>query len=184
MKIKDFQGLNKFKLMKKGIYFAIDSILAGALILFVIVFASSFYVKEQPIFHINYLSQDLINTLSTITVSEIDNDYLNGLISSGDIENIDNTILEQIGEFWAGGELVLANKTTMNVTESLMPNSTGFGIWMDNETIYTRDIPLKKSLISSKKLISGISKGQTSGPNRKNPPTLWGPVVAEVRVWQ
>lgn len=170
--------------MKKGIYFTIDSILAGGIILVVIVLASSFYINERPSFHLNYLSQDLVRTLSTLTVEEINNEYINDRISSGDITNLDNTVLEQIAEFWAEGNLEYANKTMSNVTELLVPDTIGFGMWINNETIYTRDLPIKRSLASSKKIISGIAKGEAGGETRKNPPTLGDPVIVEVRVWQ
>jgi len=170
--------------VKKGVYFSIDSILAGGIILTVIVLASSFYLNEQPSLHLNYLSQDLVITLSTLTVEEIDNDYLNSLIEEGTITKLDNTVIEQIGEFWADDEMDLANMSASNVTELLVPDTMGFGIWINNETIYTRDLPIKRSLVSSKKIISGIAKGEVGGETRKNPPILWGPAVVEVRVWQ
>jgi len=169
---------------KKGIYFTLDSIIAGTIVIVIILLTSSFYIKEQPSVHLNYLSQDLIKTLSTLNVEEIDNEYINSLIADQTITNLDNTILEQIAEFWADDELVLANRTASNVTELWVSNVTGVGIWINNETIYNNNISLKKSLISTKKIISGIEKGQTSVSTRKNPPTLWGPVIVEVRVWQ
>lgn len=171
--------------MKKGIFFTIDSILGAGIILAVIIFTSQIYVKEYPSFHLNYLSQDLIRTLSSITVKEINNEYLNILIGDGTIKNTNNTILEQIGEFWASGQVVFANKTAANVTEHLVSNITGIGIWIDNDLIYDNGIQVKRSLISSKMPVSGTKKGQTSSPyTRDNPPTLWGPAIAEVRVWQ
>jgi len=169
--------------LKKGIYFSIDSILASAIILVVIVVTSTFYLNEQPSFHVNYLSQDLIATLSTANIVAINNEYINNL-PVGTITNTDNSVLGQIGEFWADGKIELANKTAANVTERLVPENFGYGIWINNETIYTRDLPLTKTLISSKKFISGIPKVGTSGLTRSNPPTLWGPVIAEVRIWQ
>ena len=184
--IQEMQGisldLNKFKRIKKGVFFTIDSILAAGIVLIVIIFASSSYIREQPSFHLNYLSQDLIKTLSTLTVGEIDNEYLNSL-SSSEVDK-DNTILEQIAEFWAGSDLEKANKTASNVTGLFVPANMGFGIWIDGEAIYTRDMLIKKSLVSSKKIISGVEKGKTSGLTRKNPPTLLGPAIVEARVWQ
>lgn len=169
--------------IKKGIYFTIDSIIAGGIILIVIVLASSFYLKEQPTIHLNYLAQDLTTILSTLTVEEIDNEYLDSLVGT-EITNTDNTVLEQIVEFWADDEMELANKSASNVTEQWISNIAGFGMWIDNETIYKRDLPIKRSLVSSKKIISGIKKGQIGGLTRKNPPTLLGPAIAEVRVWE
>ncbi len=168
--------------MKKGVFFTMDSILAGGIIIIVIISASSFYIKEPATFHMEYFSQDLIRTLSALTVEEIDNGYIDSL-SSSDVDK-DNTILEQIADFWAKGQLEYANKTASNVTGLFVPGNMGFGIWINNETIYTRDIPAKASVVSSKKLISGIEKGKTSGLTRNNPPRLLGPVIAEVRVWQ
>ena len=170
--------------MKKGMFFTIDSIVAAGIILSVILFASSFYVKEQPNFYLNYLSQDLIRILSTLTVEEIDNEYINDRIAGGDIENLDNTVLEQVIEFWADDELEYANKTTSNVTDLLVPDIIGFGVWIDNETIYQRDMPIEESLVLSKKIVSGTAKGGSWGKTRQNPPTLLGPVIVEVRVWR
>lgn len=168
---------------RKGFFFTIDSILAAGIIFIAIISASSFYVKEQPSFHLNYLSQDIVRTLSTLTVEEINNEYLDSL-SPSEVDK-ENTILEQIAEFWADDNLDLANKTASNVTQFLVTNTIGFGLWIENEAIYTRDIPIKKALVSSKKILSGIEKGQSSGSEtRKNPPTLLGPIVIEVRVWQ
>lgn len=188
MKIEDFQGSNKFKPMKKlGVFFTIDSILAAGIIFIIIILTSSFYLKEQPRFNINYLSQDIIRTLSTLNVVEINNEYINERISAGDIINKYNTVLEQIVEFWYLDEKALANKTASNVTELLVPGTMGFGIWIGNETVYTRDLLIKKSLVSSKKIVSGLGKknpGISGDPTRKNPPVLVGPFIVEARVWQ
>lgn len=168
--------------MKKGFFFTIDSILAAGIILTVVILASNPYVKERPIFHLNYMSRDLLRTLSTLTVEEIDNEYLNSIPSE---VNKDNTVLEQIIEFWADDEMVFANRTVSNVTALLVTDITGFGMWIEGEAIYTNDLPIKRSLVSSKKIMSGVTKGNSGGSvSRKNPPTLFTPIMVEVRVWQ
>ncbi len=168
--------------MKNGVFFTIDSIIAAGIIFAVVISTSSLYVEDQPTVNINYMSKDLIDTLSIITIREVDNEYINSL-SPLDV-NEDNTILEQIVEFWADNDLEKANKTMANMTDLFVPDNMGFGLWIDGEAIYTKDLPLEKSLVSSKMVVSGIEKGKTTGLTRKNPPTLLGPVVVEVRVWQ
>lgn len=171
--------------MKKGIFFTMDAIIAAGVILLTVILASSSYISQQSTFHLNYLSQDLIRTLSTLTVEEIDNEYLDSLDPS-DVDE-DNTVLEQIAEFWAADteqKREFANKTVSNVTAPWVPDNTGFGVWINNETIYTRDMPIKKSLVLSKKIISGIAKGETTSETRQDPPTLFDPVIFEIRVWQ
>ena len=180
---KNFQRVRFFH-NRKCVYFTLDSIIAGAIILIVILLASSFYVEERTNIHLSYLSRDLIGVLSTTTVEDIDNDYINERISTGDITNLENTVLNQIAEFWADNEIEFANKTVQNVTLPWITNTTGFGMWIENESIYQKNVPIEKSLVSSKKIISGITKGKTGGLTRQNPPTLYGPVVVEVRAWQ
>ncbi len=184
MTIKDFHGLIRLMRLKRAFYFTLDSIIAGSIILTIILLISSFYSKEQSTSRLNYLSSDLALVLDTIKVRDIDNNYVKSLISDGTIKNMDNTILEQIGEFWAKDDMEHANKTASNVIEQWVSNTTGFGIWINDEAIYNRNITMKSSLVSSRKMISGIAKGQASGLTRANPPTLWGPAIAEVRSWE
>jgi len=170
--------------MKKGLFFTIDSILAAGIVFATIIFASSFYAEEQPTFHINYLSQDLMDTMSAANVADVNNGYINSLISDGTITNLKNTVADQIVEFWVEGDINRANKTASNVTEPLVPDASGFSMLIDEETIYSRDRPLTKSLVASKRIVSGVAKGQQTAETRKNPPTLFGPVIIEIRVWQ
>ncbi len=170
--------------MKKGLFFTIDGILAAGIVFATIIFASSFYAEEQPTFHVSYLSQDIMDTLSAANVVEIDNDYIDSLIASGAITNLGNTVTDQIVEFWVEEDIEKANKTVSNVTASLIPGTSGFGVWIDGEAIYTRDRPITKSLASSRRIVSGVAKGQQTAETRNNPPTLFGPVIIEIRVWQ
>ena len=170
--------------MKKGLFFTIDGILAAGIVFSTIIFASSFYAEERPTFHISYLSQDLMDTLSAANVVEVNNGYINSLISDGTITNLKNTVTDQIVEFWAEGDINRANRTASNITEPLVPDTSGFSILIDEETIYSRDKPITKSLSASKRIVSGVAKGKQTAETRNNPPTLFGPAVVEIRVWQ
>jgi hypothetical protein len=170
--------------LKKGLFFTIDGMLAASVILVTIVFISSGYVEDQPNFELDYLSQDVLSILSDITVEDSDSEYIKELITAGTIESSSNTLLEQIVEFWVDDDFINANKSTSNVTDLFVPQTHGFGLWIDGEVIYARDAPIKQSLISSKKIVTGVAKGQTTGITRNNPPELLGPIVVEVRVWK
>ena len=171
--------------MKKGIFFTIDGIIAAGIIFATIILISSVYTQEQNNYNVNYLSKDLANSLTTLKIKDSDNGYIKGLVADGTIKNKDNTVLEQIGEFWADDKLDVASKTVSNLTSSLIPVNIGFGVWIDNQQIYSKDVPLKKALVTSKMLVSGFKKGQaTSSYDRQNPPTLFEPIVIEVRAWE
>jgi len=148
--------------IKKGIFFTLDAILATTIVIVVLVLVYSFYIKEFPTTTINYYSQDLSKVLSTLTINEINNPYVQELIDSGIITKLNNTILEQIGEFWAENKISLAQNIARNVTDNLIPDTFGFGIWVNNDLIYEKESLSrnKTSLISYKKLISGIAHGK------------------------
>lgn len=146
--------------MKKAVFFTIDSLLASGIIIISILLVSNFYSAERQNANVNYASQDLVRVFSSMAVSQINNDYVKSLIASGSIENANNTILEQIGDFWAGNEIELARNFTKNLTEDIFPSQYGFSILVNGEEIYSRNIPVKKSLVSSRKMISGIAKAK------------------------
>jgi hypothetical protein len=171
--------------LKKGIYFTIDSAIAGTIILIAIVFTSFFYIKEPQNVQINFASHDLITILSTLNVKEINNEHLNLLISSEIVDILDSSVLEQVVRFWAEDNIDEANRTIRNITEPWLDGDLGFSVLVSNETIYSRDLPVRKSLVSSKSYISGFEKGNANQePSREAPPSLWGPAEIEVRVWE
>jgi hypothetical protein len=171
--------------LKKGVYFTTDAILAGGIVLTVILLISSFYSSQPSKSNVNYLSRDVTVVLSTIKVGDTKNQYIKEEIAGGSITNLDNTILEQIGEYWAAGDLDRANRTASNFTELWISNLTGIGIWINNQSVFNRGTPITRNLISTRKIISGVQYGESFGSGtRADPPTLWGPIIAEVRAWE
>src|SRR3989344_1512861 len=103
--------------MKKAVFFTIDSLLASGIVIVSILLIANFYVVGDESTNVNYASRDLARVLSVMTVEEIDNAYVENLTAFGVITNSNNTILEQIGEFWADDEMDLAEDFTRNITE-------------------------------------------------------------------
>lgn len=144
--------------MKKGIFFTIDAILGTSILILTIVLASSYYISETKTGASDYLSSDLVRTFSSLKVGEIDNEYVQTLIGNNNITKLNNTLLEQIGEFWSEDDLITAQDFAANITKDLLPDKFGIGIWIDDELIYSNEKPISKNLVSSRKLISGIAK--------------------------
>ena len=144
--------------IKKAVFFTIDALLAASILLGGILLLSAHYVNEQPTAHLNYLSQDIINCLSTLKVNELNSSYIDGLIADGNITNVNNSILQQVGEFWAAENFDTASEFMDNVTKNIIPDRYGFGIWVNNELIYQRDQPPPRSRAVAMRLISGIEK--------------------------
>ncbi|MBW2999982.1 hypothetical protein KY339_04880 [Candidatus Woesearchaeota archaeon] len=148
-------------LKKQAAFFTIDALVGAMILITGILLLTSSYVSDQPRINLNYLSQDIINVLGTLTINELNstNSYVNGLITDGNITHLNNTVLEQIGEFWAKNDMGLAENLTRNITEGFVPDAYGFGLWISNELIYKRNIPIT-SIVTSKRIISGMEKAK------------------------
>jgi len=146
--------------MKKAVFFTIDALLASGIIIVAVLLVANFYSEEQQTINVNYASQDLVRVFSTMTVDEVNNDYAKALISNGEITNTNNTVLEQIGDFWANDKIGLARNLTSNLSDAIIPFNYGFSVLVNGEEIYSRDIPVKRTLVSSRKIISGIAKAK------------------------
>ncbi|MBD3249222.1 hypothetical protein GF336_04205 [Candidatus Woesearchaeota archaeon] len=144
--------------LRKAMFFTTDALVASSILLGGILIISSIYISEQTTSHLNYLSQDIINSLEALKIREINNSYVDELVSNGNITDLNNSILQQAGEFWAEDKIGLASDFLENTTDQLIPEVYGFGIWINNEQIYKRDNPPPRSTSSAKKIISGIDK--------------------------
>jgi len=144
--------------LKKGFLFTVDSIIGASIIITGILLINSFYIVEPSYTSLDYTSHDLINALSTLTIGEVNNSYVTELISNGKISNTDNTILEQIGEFWVLNKTDMCQKLTENITSDLFPPNIGFSIVIGDEEVFRKDVPTTHSLVSARKMISGYEK--------------------------
>jgi len=144
---------------KKGYFFSIDAIIASTLLITGLLLASTLYVKEPDTTTIERYSQDLMNVLSKAKLHEFNSSLINDLIVSGQIDDLNKTILEQAAQFWAEGNASLAT-TLLKVTEDIIPEQFKVGIYFGNEYIYGQNDSPTLALVSSKRLLSGFAKGK------------------------
>jgi hypothetical protein len=145
---------------RKGLFFTIDALIAALIMITGLLMITSSYVSEQPKTMKASMSQDLLNILAEMKVYEANSTYIQELVSNGTIKDVNITLLQQIGEFWSNGNMTLAHDFALDVSEGILPNIFGYNIIFDNETIYTRSNPVMNSLVTSKKVITGIEKSK------------------------
>lgn len=146
---------------KKAVFFIVDAIFGGSIILLGLILASSFYIFEGPSLNINYFADDTLHVMSNLKVGEVNNSYVKSLIADGSITRTNNTILEQIGEFWAERELEKADNLSREFTKGYIDSIYGYGIYADGEQLHLNDLPLERTTIASRKMISGLTKNRT-----------------------
>ena len=174
-------------LKKRGYFFILDAILGTLVIVIGVLLMTSSYVNVPAPTQVGLLSDDLMNFLSSTKIKDINNPYagIGGeLWNQGAITDSENTLLQQIGEFYATQKLDVADKFVQNISGGVVPQQFRYEVWMDGITLYPKaktpeHIKSRNStelLLTSKKLTFGVLNKTTSN--------MWGPYKAEVFIWE
>ncbi len=145
---------------KRGIFFSLDALMASGIIIVIILIAIPLInnTKQEAELH-----RDLLNVLSSLSISEISDSYIENLTMNGIINNTNKSVLEQIGEFYVTN-ITLAQKLAEIILEEISTNKN-IGIWYDNTLIGSiNSSPYENSenIISARQTLSGISKGNVT----------------------
>ncbi len=146
--------------MKKAFLFTVDAMIASIILISSILLFSNLYIEENANTHLGLMSNDMLNVLSELKVREINNSYLNYLIAEGEISNMNNTLIEQIGELWALNKTGHATNLTRNLTHGLFPTNLGFSIALGDEELFRREFSTQNEVIAARKMISGYEKNR------------------------
>lgn len=146
------------KMKKKAVYFTIDAIIGVTIILFSLALISTFSVTQREEANVQFLSSDLVKVFTHLKVNDLNNNFTKTLIANGSITRLNNSVFEQLGEFWAEGNDDIAQQFIANISDELIADVFGFSILLDGEVMYTNNKQLNNLLISSRKIISGIAK--------------------------
>lgn len=175
------------KLNKQGYFFIIDSILALAVLVIGGFLIFSSYVKVPVKEDATALAESMMDFFSNTKIKDLNNAYagLGGeLWKQGKITNAENTLLQQLGEFYAKNDLVTAESFIREITQNSIPPEYLFEFRINNGVLYPRSPSPGYSqskaatnvLIPSKKIVYGALNRETGD--------LFGPYGAEVMVWQ
>jgi hypothetical protein len=151
----------------KGIVFSLEAIMAiSLLIIFAIVISfigTTSFIQHQTYERFHYSSQDAVQLLTKTKVADWQNNQvIKDLINNGVLieDDLNKTLLDIIGSFWARGE----NEKARNVTESILnltiPENLGYEVSLENDIIASREKPITNLLSVSKTTVSGYAIGK------------------------
>ncbi|MFH1399769.1 MAG: hypothetical protein ABIG95_06710 [Candidatus Woesearchaeota archaeon] len=169
--------------MKKGYFFMLDSFIAMSIILFSLILIFSFHTSKPYQMQGIFIADDIMDVFAGTRVEEIDNDFIYGLYTgSTNITNPKNSLAEQVAEFLITDREGLAQQFVKNITVRMVPEKYGFMIRVYNETkAWQFNISEGSVSQDEAKLIVSSKKILTGNINRTY---YWGPMMAEVRIWQ
>ncbi len=146
------------RLSKKGLYFTIDAILALSLVFIVIIVVSAFYSSTPQKARLEYTSYDILQVLGELKIGEVDNAYIELLINNGTIKRLNNTVLEQIGEFWADGNAAQARDLTYAIMNDVYGEDENWALSVAGDLVYTTSQNVSNNVRTAKRMISGLEK--------------------------
>lgn len=138
---------------KKGVYYTLDAVLASMFLLGAIYLMIENPIKDTSYNQQNYLSQDLLNSLSELKISELNSPVIQAQIADGTLDG-NKSIIEQAGEYWA----VYDNASAENILK-LSFNAT---ILLNNKSL---NITIGDGLTSDQLLSSGNSNAGSENQN-------------------
>lgn len=143
--------------MKKAMIFSTDALIALSIIILTMFIAVPVIMYSEKK---SYVQSDIMDVFSSLKVGDINNSYVKELISQGIVTDLNNSILEQIGDFYVSN-LTLAKDFTENIISGLEINDD-FGIWYDGTMIYSKNsssIEQAKNAEVSRQMVSGVKQG-------------------------
>ncbi len=188
--------MKKRCLGRKGYFFLIDSIIALGVLAVGVFLVFALYVNVPPIEQPAILSDDIMDFFANNKIKDVDNAYagLGGTLwKEGKITNGENTLLQQIGEFYEKSKddaayLDITEQFIAELIQNVFPKEYSFEFWIHDLGVDTLIYPKNPSpehlnskeatevIIPSKKIVYGILNKETGD--------MFGPYNAEVLVWQ
>jgi hypothetical protein len=171
---------------KKGYFFTLDAMLSlGILVLGSLLLLASF-TSVPSTTQTSVLADSVMDFLTLTKIKEFNNPHggIGGVLwNQGKITNEDNTLLQQIGEFYYKNELVIAEEFILNSTENLIPGQFSFEFWIDDLLLYPSSPSqthldskaTTKILLPTKKITYGILNESAD---------FFGPYDVEVLLWE
>jgi hypothetical protein len=167
--------------MKKGYFFTLDAFIAMSVLIICVVLIFSIHSSTPYPLQSIFISDDMMYYLSSTKCYELQNYYVRSLITNGTIALPDSSLVEQMAVFYLSGRNGTARNFTRNVMGGMIPQKYGVQLRVYNSTKEYVDRLNEGSvnesdarlLITSKKIVFGLINE-----------TSWGPMTAEVRIWQ
>ncbi len=172
---------------KKGFFFTLDAIMSltilavGMFMFFTAILAVPYTPQTEVV------ALDTMNLLSTTTIENL-NDQTAGiggtLWRQGKITNEKNTLLQQIGEFYAKSDQASAQQFIQAVVANNIPENFFAQIAVDNTLFFTVPEPTEQALSKQNTQLLIAKTDVVFGVMNTTTFDIWGPYEIRLSVWQ
>jgi hypothetical protein len=147
--------------MKKAIFYTMDAFLASMLLLGAVALIYSSYTPENmEVEQQTFISRDILAILSELRMYELNNSFIQQEVANGNLTDLNKTLLDQIGEYWALNKVDKAQILLQTIINDSLPEDYGIKTSMGNNTLLLRNVSGKTNSVASNRMISGIEQGR------------------------
>jgi len=185
---KDISSKYTLFSVKKSQIFLLDAFLAFIIVVVAIAVILSYTSSTTSNMNVYAVNQQVLNSLTKTKINSLNDEEIRELFKAGYIKNVENTVGQQIGEFYFLNNLSLAQNLTrvfikdfitkqMNANISLIENDSGTITNTELHSILNRQtVSIDDAVITSvtKRSIIGFI----------NETTFYGPYTLEIKIWQ
>jgi hypothetical protein len=153
--------MSGIKMIKKAMFFSTDALVALILILLTVLIL---YPVIQTSGSDSEIQEDVVEVFSTLKVGEANDTYVKSLIAGGEIKDLNNSVLEQIGEFYITNKSLAVNMA--NAMLNYLYTGDNIGIWFEDDLITSSNkTPYENAsnVVSSTHTVSGLSNIESNG---------------------
>lgn len=142
---------------KRAYFFSLDALIALLVIISVVIFIKP---SSPQIYEEMNIQEDFLDVLSSLKINEINNSLVEGWINDGTITNTNQSVLQQLGEFFAIDK-PKAEALANDILDDLDLNEN-IGIYFENQFVagnnhIGEDV---RDLWTSRQIVSGIQEGE------------------------
>ncbi len=147
---------------KRGMLFTFDALLGSMVILAAVMVVLHFHYEPVETSQTSHYAQDTLLALNSIPIGDVQEPWVQSLISNGTIDDPDRPLLEQIGAFWATNQTGLATNLSQLVFDQLLPADIGIDFKIGDETLFNQAFagtPTQR--VKARRMITGIQEGES-----------------------
>lgn len=127
----------------KSQIFLFDVIFSVVILIVSIGIVFSYFTETYSNDDLYTLNYDILDSMTTTKINSLNNEEIRDMFREGNIQNIENTLAQQIGEFINNGEIYLAKNLTEIFLKNHVNNRMNFNITMGGVTLFEQIRSLK-----------------------------------------
>ena len=175
----------RVQMNKRGAYFfVIDALIAASIIFISLIIIFTTHSTKPETSPSLRMIEEYTYFLMETKIREFQGDYVKSLENDGNITSLDNTLLEQLTEFFYLNESKIKNTSiimanfTREISHGIIPDQRYLAVYLNHTLIYNRTNPARTINDSSLAL---TTKKITF--KRINQTYIYGPIILEVKIW-